>query len=410
MNILLINHYAGCPEMGMEFRPFYLAREWEKSGHNVLIVAASYYPLRSTQPQVSNKQGYCKIENVNYLIIKTPKYSGNRIGRIVNMFCFVYKLMIRSKELAKQFNPDIVIASSTYPSDIYPAKRISKLSKAKLVFEVHDVWPMSPMLLGGLSKWHPFIMLMQHGENYACKKADCLISMLPCTKEHFVQHGLEEHKWFHVPNGIDLETYDIIENLPDSHLKKINQIKKEYKHLALYAGTHGIANSLDTIIESSQFINNKEIAIVLLGKGPEKENLIQKSKVLDLKNIFFLDPVPKSAVPELLAVADILLIAWNRSQLYKYGISPNKIFDYMMAAKPVVHAVEAANDLIKNAQCGISIEPENPEKFAEAIAFLCALPTVEKEQMGMNGKNYVINNHTYKHLANKFLEYISILL
>ena len=82
----------------------------------------------------------------------------------------------------------------------------------------------------------------------------------------------------------------------------------------------------------------------------------------------------------------------------------------MMAAKPVVHAVEAANDLIKDAQCGISIEPENPEKFAEAIASLCALSTVEKEQMGMNGKNYVINNHTYKHLANKFLEYISVSL
>lgn len=404
MNILLINHYAGSPEMGMEYRPYYFAREWKKLGHNVLIVSASFHHLRSNQP-IGN--GYMEIEGVDYLILKTPKYRGNGIGRIMNILFFVIRLMCRSKNISLNFKPDVVIASSTYPSDIYPARKIAKHSNAKLVFEVHDLWPLSPMLLGGYAKNHPFIRVLQHGENYACKYTDHLISMLPGTKPHFIQHGLKEEKWAYVPNGIDPALYERSTSLDEQTGLLIKEIKSRYKYLAIYAGSHGIANSLDTILDAAMYNGLEDLAILLVGQGPEKERLQNKAKEMGVKNIFFCDPVPKQSMPDLLGHADMLLIAWNKSPLYKFGISPNKIFDYMMAMKPVVHATDAINDIVKEAGCGISVQPENPEELGQAIQAIMQLRDADRQEMGRLGNEYVLKNHTYSCLSNEFLKYIS---
>ena len=160
MKILLVNHYAGSPDLGMEFRPYYMSIEWIKKGHEVLIVGATYSHLRKNQPQT----GQQKTDGINFLWIKTNTYRGNGLGRIISMFLFVFKLCLRINRLANAFRPDVVIASSTYPLDIYPAHRITRKANAKLVFEVHDLWPLSPLELGGYSKYHPFILAMQWAE------------------------------------------------------------------------------------------------------------------------------------------------------------------------------------------------------------------------------------------------------
>ena len=163
MNILLIDHYAGAPELGMEYRPYYMAKEWIKRGHHVLVVGATYSHLRKKQPQ----KGEEIIDGVRYYWIKTNQYKNNGIRRIYSIFLFVLKLRFSLLEICDQFVPDVVIASSTYPFDIYPAKRIARKFKAKLFYEVHDLWPLSPIELGGYSKWHPFILIMQKAENDA---------------------------------------------------------------------------------------------------------------------------------------------------------------------------------------------------------------------------------------------------
>ena len=119
MKILLINHYAGAPELGMEFRPFYMAKEWGKLGHETLIIGGSFSHLRRKQP--SERDTY--IEGVHYSWVRVNKYAGNGIGRIISMFLFILKLFFRFRHYLGDFQPDIVIASSTYPMDIYPARR-----------------------------------------------------------------------------------------------------------------------------------------------------------------------------------------------------------------------------------------------------------------------------------------------
>ena len=140
MKILLINHYAGSPNLGMEFRPYYVTKGWVKLGHEVLIVGGSYSHLRKVQPQSCEEM----IDDVRYRWVKVNPYKGNGIGRIISMFSFVTKLYCNYRRYLRNFKPDIVIASSTYPLDIYPAYRIARHYHAKLIYEVHDLWPLSP--------------------------------------------------------------------------------------------------------------------------------------------------------------------------------------------------------------------------------------------------------------------------
>ena len=213
MNILYLNHYAGSPLHGMEYRPYYLAREWVQAGHRVRMVAADHSHVRAKQPErPGTDPWYETIDGIAYHWYPTPPYAGNGLGRVRNIWAILRQVWSDAPRIASQFQPDVVIASSTYPMDILVAERIAKLTRktgkpCKLVFEVHDLWPLSPIELGGMSPRHPFIMLCQAAENHAYKHADVVISMLPKVADHMQSHGLDLRKLHIVPNGITLEEW-----------------------------------------------------------------------------------------------------------------------------------------------------------------------------------------------------------
>ncbi|MBO4739277.1 MAG: glycosyltransferase family 4 protein [Bacteroidales bacterium] len=401
MNILIINHYAGSPEMGMEFRPYYLAREWQKLGHKVLIVGGTYSHLRKKQPDQEGRQ---TINGVDYLWVKTPVYHGNGVKRLLSMFVLTAKLWFRAGKIAAKVSPDVVIASSTYPLDNYPARRIACKSGGKYIYEIHDLWPLSPMELGGMSKRHPFIVLMQMAENYAYKHCDAVVSILPKAKEHCTAHGLPENRFFHVPNGIVEDDWQNVEDLPEECGQLIAKLKAENRFIVGYVGGHALSNGLNVLLDTAKRLINSNIAFVLVGDGTEKKQLQQRVENENIRNVYFVSPIHKMAVPSFLRDMDVLYIGWNKNPLYRFGISPNKIFDYMMSGKPIVHAVEAGNDPVAEANCGLSVEAENPQAIAEAILKLKEMPAAEREQLGINGQNYVMKHHTYSVLAKKFSE------
>jgi len=409
MNILLINHYAGTIDYGMEFRPYYLAKEWVKQGHNVVIIAASFSHLRRKNPEISSDMQEEIIDGIKYLWVKTPTYEGNGVGRIKNMFSFISKLSSKAKYIADNYKPDVVIASSTYPSDNYIARRISKSSDAKYIWEVNDLWPLSPMELGGMSKYHPFIMLMKHGELFSYRNVDAVVSLLPNTLPYMQSQCLAPEKWHYIPNGIVIEDWDNSEQIPKEYSEIFDKLHKDKKTILGYTGGHAISNSLSTIIDAAILLkDNADYHFVFIGDGQEKKNLIEKAK--GLNNITFLPPVSKSQIPNILSQMDILLITWNKSSIYRFGISPNKIFDYMMAQKPIIHATDAPNKFVDTAECGIAIEPENPEEIIKAIDILKHKSREELDIMGENAKKYILENHDYKVLAANFVDIIKNIL
>ena len=150
----------------MEYRPFYLAREWVRLGHKVTIAAASFSHVRTNPPNINGVVTREEIEGIRYFWLKTPRYDGNGIRRGINILTFVGRLLSHQNSLLVTGKPDVVIASSTYPLDIIPGYRMAKAFGAKLIFEVHDLWPLSLIELGKMSPKHPFVMFLQWAEKF----------------------------------------------------------------------------------------------------------------------------------------------------------------------------------------------------------------------------------------------------
>lgn len=399
MKILYINHYAGSPRYGMEYRPYYLAREWVGSGHEVTIVAASFSHLRREQPSIEGDCTEENIDGVRYRWLKTPAYAGNGPRRVRNMVSFLDALKRMAYRMADE-RFDVVIASSTYPFDNGIAHLLARRWNATHIYEIHDLWPLSPIELGGYSRLHPAIMLTQLSENKAYRWADAVVSLLPAAEPYMRSHGLAGGKFHFVPNGIAVEEW----NEDSSKLPRgIGRTLDEWadgRFLVCYAGAHGLANSLDSFVIAAAEV--PDAGFVLVGQGPEKERL--KLAAMGLANVRFLDAVPKEAIPALLARMDALYIGLQRQSLFRFGISPNKLMDYLMAAKPVICAIEAGNDMVGEAGCGYTIMPESPSEIAGTVRRLMALDPVERKIMGDNGRRYVLERHDYRVLAADFLE------
>ncbi len=402
MNIFLINHYAGSPKMGMEYRPYYLAQEWIKMGHDVTLLVANNSHIRSYNPEMSQEMKVEIIDGIRYVWINTPKYRENGISRVKNMLAFITRTLYKASYFVNTYKPDVVIASSTYPSDNYVARKMAKLSGAKYLYEVHDLWPLSPIELGGMSKHHPFILAMQHAESFAYRKADAVISMLPKTKEHMQEKGLDLKKWHYLPNGILIDEWKNQVPLNKEMQDEINAIREKYSKIIAYTGTFGVANALGSLIEAASFL--KELAFVIVGRGPEKEKLLELAKSHD--NVFVLETIPKAEIPSLLSNFDFLYIGLQYQALFRFGISPNKLIDYMMAGKPIIQAVKAGNNVVKEVGCGIDVEPENPKAIVVAINELLQKSKEELSKMGKRGQEFVLENHNYEVLAKRFINII----
>lgn len=406
MRILYLNHYAGSPQYGMEYRPYYLAREWVRNGHEVQMIAASYSHVRTRQPEVDGAARDETIDGIDYRWLPTPPYAGNGIGRVRNIAVFLGRLWRESPRWADAWRPDVVIASSTYPMDIWVARRIARRARAKLVYEVHDLWPASPIELSGMSPRHPFIMMCQKAENDAYRDADVVVSMLPRVAGHMAEHGLDLRKLHIVPNGVALDEWDgpsqALEAALGAHLEALRSAGRT---VVGYAGSHGLPNALDTLLDAAALLlRESNLSFVLVGDGHEKERLATRVRDERLTNVAMFAPVPKAQIPSLLAAFDIAYIGWQRVPIYRFGIAPNKLMDYMMARRAVLHSVDAGNDPVAEAGCGLTVPPEAPQAVADGLMQLSASAPADRALMGERGRAFVLANHTYPVLARRFIE------
>jgi len=406
MRILYLNHYAGSPQHGMEYRPYYLAREWVREANQVQLIAASYSHVRTRQPELHGDASRDEtIAGIAYRWLATPPYVGNGVGRVRNIAVFLARLWRESAHWADAWRPDVVIASSTYPMDIWVARRIARRARAKLVYEVHDLWPASPIELSGMSARHPFIMLCQKAENDAYRDADVVVSMLPKVSVHMAEHGLDLRKLTIVPNGISLDEWDSADGgeLVPALAEHLAALRSAGRTVVGYAGSHGLPNALDTLLDAAALLRDATLSFVLVGDGHEKERLARRVRDERLTNVAMFAPIPKAQIPRLLAAFDIAYIGWQRVPIYRFGIAPNKLMDYMMARRAVLHSVDAGNDPVAEAGCGLTVPPESPQAVANGLMRLAACSPAERAAMGERGRAFVLANHTYPVLARRFL-------
>ena len=426
MNILLLNHYAGSPALGMEYRPYYLAREWVRLGHRVMVVGASYSHVRTCQPEPGDET----VEGIAYRWLPTPAYAGNGWGRMRNILSFLSQLWAQAEALAREFEPDAVITSSTYPMDTWVGQRIAQAARSapasrpcRLVHEIHDLWPLSPIELSGMSPWHPFALICQSAEDSAYRRSDAVVSMLPKVHAHVARRGLDLNKLHLVPNGISPEEWKgQPEKLRPDVEQAIDAARREAGVVVGYAGSMGAPNALDVLLDALALLQGAPAAagtpavaparrplhVVMVGDGHLREHLVRRIASQGLARVSLLPPIPKSQVPAFLGAIDIAYLGWQRQPLYRFGIAPNKLMDYMMAGCAVLHSVEAGNDPVAESGCGLTVAPESPEEVARGLRQLAALSPRERRKFGERGRAYVLQHHAYPVLARQFLAAVGV--
>ncbi len=398
-NIWIINQYAGTPYYGMNYRSYYLGKEFLNSGNKVTIFSGAYSHLFVNFPKVDGSYTKEFIDGIDFIWVKTPKYKASKsLGRVWSMLVFMFRLFFIN--IFKFEKPDIIIISSLSLFPVLNAYIWSKVFKIEFIFEVRDIWPLTLIDIGGISKYHPLVILLGWFEKLGYKKAKYVVSLLSNAKEHMNSSGMHKDKFKYIPNGINLEEVKNYQEVSSSIKKMI----PKNKFIVGYVGTLGIANALNYLLDAAILLQDiTHIHFLLVGKGGEKDNLQKYCKENQLSNVTFIDPIPKIQVQSMLKLCDILYIGWHKKRIYEYGISANKIFDYMYSAKPILHSIQIDNDIIQEARCGISVEAEDSKAIKSAILKLSLMEKEKLKKLGSNGKKYVIQHHGYQQLCDKYM-------
>ena len=407
MKLLILTQYFP-PEVGApQNRLFELAVRLQKLGVDVTVLTAMpNYPQMEIYGAYKEKS-YCYEELEDLKIHRCSIYvskSKSILSRLRNYFSFV----VSSARIgnSKLGNFDFLICESPPLFLGYSAMYLSRKKKAKLIFNVSDLWPESAEKLGVVTN-KTLLGFAYRLESRLYQKATLVTGQTQgiCSN---IQDRFPKVKTYWLPNGVDLNYYNPTQILVGNW--RINNGFLEKDYILLYAGIVGIAQGLEIILEASKsFIELPHIKFVIMGSGPEKNKLIKLKEELQLNNVLFLEPVTKKEMPGVLKSVNGAIIPLKKLNIF-LGAIPSKIFENLAMELPILLGVdgEARNLFIEKGKCGIYFEPGNSHDLVRAITELIS----DKEnanKFGMAGREFVNQFFNREEIANKFYNCIKSL-
>lgn len=280
------------------------------------------------------------------------------------------------------------------------------MDKPLLIHEVHDMWPATLIEVGGMSKYNPFVVLLQIAENSAYKHSDAVVSILPNAEEYMIKHGLGVNKFHYIPNGVVLSDWENPKPLPSEVEKEMTALKEKGCFIIGYFGGHSSVYALDTLLDAAKLLLDNRaysnLKIVLVGDGNDKNRLIQRIKDECITNVITFDPVDKKTIPNLLKFFDCIYMGTTDSPLYRFGFGYNKAYDAMMSGKTVVLSTDAKNTVIETEGCGFIVRACDAPEVANALIRVSDMSQEERDVIGYRGKSSVKEKYTYDKLASMF--------
>lgn len=405
MNVWYINPYAGGPSVGRYWRSYHLASAWIKEGHDVEIITPSFHHLMDGEPKAMAKE---LIEGVSYNFVPAIKYSSNGVLRFLSMLYFGVVLFFFLARLGIKNKPDHIIYSSAHPFG-YPAAVVyAKIFRAKISFEVRDIWPLSLVEIAGFSKFHPVVMILSLIEKFAYCSADKVISLLPGAKQHMVRRGMRPDKFLYVPNGFSsTDTEASIEFRSSEFLNDLKAFRAQGDFLFIYAGALGEPNAMHLFIDALDCFESPagvSVKFIIVGKGEQASELVERCRKHNYDCVKFYPQVDKVQVQQALRLVDAGFFVMHDLPIYRFGVSLNKLYDYMAAGIPVVASYNACNDPVTVAGCGMAVKPGDPERLAAVFTRMAQLSKSDLIDMGYKGRIYLDANFEYSALARRILE------
>ena len=394
-NIWIFNHHALTPDMSGGTRHYDFAKELVTRGYKVTIFAASFHYSSYLEFKEYKNNFFLseKTDGVDFVWLKTRPYKGNGIGRIINMLDYMYKVQ-RVVHLVDD-RPDVIIGSSVHLLAVYAAYNVAKKLQVPFVMEVRDIWPQT-LIDMGISKWHPLIVGLGYLERFLYKRADKIITNLPYAYEHIEKFGVPRKNIVWISNGVDI-----------SRSRSIQAYKYEPGKLHItYAGAVGKANQLEVLVKAAAYFQDGDIVFHIIGDGA----MLKELERIKPDNVVLHGPVPKEKAISMIKGSDVLFFPLVDSPVFRFGISSNKLFDYLASGKPIIFASNARNDLIKEAKAGISIEADNKRAIIDAVEKLRVMDSAKLAEFGNNGLTYVSKYFSIEVLVDKLEECLSSLV
>jgi glycosyltransferase involved in cell wall biosynthesis len=409
-NIWLFNQYAVTPGQPGGTRHYAVSRILTGRGYRVTLFASGFNYQNREELKCTGREDF-KIElcdGVRFVWIRTLPYQKNNWKRIVNMLSYswrclrVYKKLLRAGQVEK---PGTIIGSAVHLFAVWTAYRVSKKLKANFVMEVRDLWPMTMVEFRKELKYHPLVAFFRILDRFLAKRAQRIICVLPGAYDYYKKYGIAKEKVVWIPNGVDTSLFR-----SESPTSPETVQPKRFK--VMYTGALGMEACLRTLLSAAKAIqeNQLPISFEIIGSGEKQKELVQFKDQLGLQNVVFREPVKKEKIPSVLAAADALWIGSRKvKNLYKYGFSFNKLFEYLAAGKPVLFSIDAAYNPVKEAVAGLTVPPEDPEALAKAIIQLYDMPMAERAKMGQKGIAYAKEFHDFEKLADRFEQLLVLL-
>lgn len=380
-------------------RLFELAVRLKRIGVEVSVLTAMpNYPQMKIYDGYEGKDYlYEEIEGipVHRASIYLPK-NKSIIQRLLNYFSFVYSSALIGKN--KIGDVDVILCESPPLFLGYSALYLKRKKKAKLIFNVSDLWPESAEKLGVVTnKW--MLKLAYNLEAKLYRKSVLVTGQTQGICKS-INERFPEVKTYWLPNGVDVSYYDPL--TATGNWRKENGFK-DNDVLFLYAGIIGLSQGLEIILAAAEKLKDKEsYKFILLGSGPEKEKLQAIQKEKQLMNVYFFDAVSKTQMPQIVKASDVSIIPLRKLDLF-LGAIPSKIFENLAMEKAVILAVdgEARELFVNQGKCALYSEPENVEDLVNKVLLLANDAPLRK-QLGEKGRTYVEQNFNRNTIAQNF--------
>jgi glycosyltransferase involved in cell wall biosynthesis len=407
--IWLVNPAAMPPKYEVRIQTLKRAEYLIAAGYDVTIIGGSY--LHNTSINLINdnrKFLEAEYDGIKFIHIKTNNYSGNGIMRFYNLIIFNFRLFFLSK---KFIQPDIISHIATVPfgnMTYYIAKRF----RAKNIVDVVDLWPESFVSYGLISKDNFITKFAYWAEKCLYENADEIVFSMEGGRDYIVEKGwdissggkINLNKVHYINNGVDLNEFNKNKNLyeiEDSDLNNNSLFK------VVYIGTIRLANNLKLLVDAAELLKNyKNIVFLIFGDGSDRDYLEGYCKNNKINNVLFKQKwIEIKYVPNVLSKSSLNILNYFQSDIWKYGGSQSKSFQYMASGKPICSNIELGYCPITKFNLGISKSFKNSKEYADAIFDIYRLDKSKYDELCLNSL-LAAKEYDYEHLTNKFINII----
>lgn len=403
MRILFLSHYFPPEVNAPASRTYEHCKQWVKDGHEVTVVTCApnhprgivYEGYRNALFQREDKDGIRIVRVWTYVTANE-----GFLKRTINYLSYMVSAIVVSPFLA---SCDVVVSTSPQFFNGLAGYVVSRLKRMPWVLEIRDLWPESIVAVGAITS-RPIIRVLEWLERFAYRKASHLVVVTDAFKTHMVKLGIPIEKVTVIKNGADLSLY---RRPAHGHEALAKELGLEDKFVASYFGTHGMAHHLETVLEAADRLRGyPEIVFLLVGDGAERKRLLDLREAMTLSNVVMLEQQPKERMPEFWSLSNVSLVLLKKSDLFK-TVLPSKIFESMAMEKPIILGVEGESaDLVQASGGGVCIPPEDAVALAAQVLKLSRDPGL-CQQLGANGRAYVLQHFDRAKLAQRYLSLLS---